>query len=610
MDLKDFHDGNAFDAYEYFGAHKKDDGVVFRTYAPKAKKVFVTGEFNHWQLEEMIPLHRSGVYCFSGSNAKAGQMYKYAIKTGRGKLVYHADPYGFGMQLRPDTASYVVDLNEFKFSDSKWLEKRVKNFNKPLNIYEMHLGSWMTNSENENGWYRYNEIADRLIAYIKKNKYTHIEFLPLSEHPSDCSWGYQVTGFYSPTSRYGSAKDLMELIDRCHQAEIGVIMDFVPVHFAIDDFGLKKFDGSSLYEHPHKEVGTSEWGTCNFFYSRGEVRSFLQSCAHFWLKEFHFDGLRMDAISRAIYRQGDPVIGVNDVGLTFLKNMNKGLSRLHPTAMLIAEDSTSFPKVTFPVTEGGLGFDYKWDLGWMNDTFNYFMQPPESRPDHYHKLTFSMHYFFNERYLLPFSHDEVVHCKGSVFEKMWGGENMKWRQLRVLYMYMYTHPGKKLSFMGNELAQQREWNEATELDWNLLKKPRHRSFHEYVRKLNDIYYKYPALHDGEYDETGFAWIEANAAQKSIYAYERRSRGHCVIAVFNFSEKAYRKHSFLLSMSAMLTLILRSDDDMKNESKRYHDRVAHTVHDIINNTHSFKIDLPAFCGKLFVCEYMLPSRQGE
>jgi len=602
MNLQDFYNGKAFDAYEFFGAHKEDNGVVFRTYAPNAKKVFVAGEFNDWKLEEMMQQHKKGIYSFSIADAKAGQMYKYAVKTGRGKLVYHSDPYSFGMQLRPDTASYIVDLSEYKFRDSKWLETRDKNFNRPLNIYEMHLGSWLRNSENENVWYRYNEIADWLIAYVKKNKYTHIEFLPLSEHPSDCSWGYQITGFYSPTSRYGTAKDLMELIDKCHQAEIGVIMDFVPVHFAVDDYGLKKFDGSALYEHPHKDAGASEWGTCNFNHSRGEVRSFLQSCANFWLKEFHFDGLRMDAISRAIYRQGDPATGVNDDGVKFLKYMNSGLSRIHPTAMLIAEDSTSFPKVTFPVAKGGLGFDYKWDLGWMNDTLNYFMQPPENRPDHYNKLTFSMHYFFNERYLLPFSHDEVVHCKGSLFEKMWGVKKMKWRQLRALYMYMYTHPGKKLSFMGNELAQQREWNEATELDWDLLKKPRHRSFHEYVRKLNDIYFKYPALHDSEYDETGFTWIEANAAQKSIYAYERGSQGQRVIGVFNFSDKAYRKHPFLLAMPATLTLILRSDDDMNVKTTRYSDQVSETVHDTINNAHMVKIDLPAFCGKLFVCGY--------
>ena len=419
MKLQEFYEGQAFDAYEYFGAHEEKDGVMFRTYAPGASKVTVFGEFNQWTEEEMIPLEKSGVYELKCEWAKVGMMYKYVIYTKEGWRVEHCDPYGFGMELRPNSASYIVDLSEYRFHDEVWMKNRDKNYNRPLNIYEVHLGSWRTNEKDENGWYRYHEIADKLIAHAKENGYTHLEFLPLSEHPADCSWGYQNTGYFSPTSRYGTARDLMELVDKCHQAGIGVIMDFVPIHFATDYYGLAKYDGTELYEYVQSDVTDSEWGTRNFDYSRREVCCFLQSAANYWLKEYHFDGIRMDAISRAIYWQGEPDRGVNPCALTFMKNMNAGLQKLHPTAMLIAEDSTTFLKVTAPVEYDGLGFDYKWDLGWMNDTLNYFKTPPKERPEHYYKLKFSMDYFYNELYLLALSHDEVVHGKATIIQKMW-----------------------------------------------------------------------------------------------------------------------------------------------------------------------------------------------
>ena len=457
FNMQSFYEGKAFNCYEFFGAHMLGDGrCLFRTYAPNAQRVTVTGDFNGWQESEMIRYYNSGVFSFIADSAQVGQNYEYVVYGNNG-AVHHSDPYGFSMELRPKHASVITDMNEYQFHDGKWLANRTLNYDRPLNIYEMHFGSWRRNPENPNGWYSFSQIADRLIEYVKDHGYTHIEFLPLAEHPFDGSWGYQNTGFFSATSRYGTPRDLMELVDKCHQNGIGVIMDFVPVHFALDEYGLKNFDGTPLYEYPHQDVGYSEWGSCNFMHSRREVACFLQSAAEFWLKVYHFDGLRMDAISRAIYWQGDPNRGVNNCTVEFLRTMNSGLREHFPTAMLIAEDSTSFPNVTKPVDKGGLGFDYKWDLGWMNDTLGYFAQPPKQRSEIYHKLTFSMMYYYNERYILPLSHDEVVHGKATIVNKMFGEYEDKFRQARAFYAYMYMHPGKKLNFMGNEFGQLREW---------------------------------------------------------------------------------------------------------------------------------------------------------
>ena len=330
-------------------------------------------------------------------------------------------------------------------------------------------------------------MIDILIPYLKENDYNYIEIMPLSEHPCDESWGYQNTGFFSPTSRYGTAEELMKFIDACHKNDIGVIMDFVPVHFAVDHYALADYDGTSLYEYPHQDVGVSEWGSCNFMHSRGEVRSFLQSAANYWLSVYHVDGIRMDAISRIIYWQGEPARGVNNNAVDFIREMNRGLKTLHPTAMLSAEDSTSFEGVTKPADQGGLGFDLKWNMGWMHDTLDYFATPFGERPGCYGKLLFSMHYFYNELYLLALSHDEVVHGKKTIIDKLWGSYAEKCAQLRTLYFYMYTHPGKKLNFMGNELAHFREWDEKRELDWDLLKYPFHDAFQtKILRHRNDM----------------------------------------------------------------------------------------------------------------------------
>ena len=533
MDMHEFYMGNVFDAYEFFGAHPTPDGTAFRTFAPSADRITIIGEWNDWQEENMI---KDGhVWSYFSARAKKGQMYKYVIYSSLGR-VEHCDPYGFAMELRPNFASIITDLDEYKFTDSEWMEKRSKNYNEPLNIYEVHLGSWHTDPDNENGWYSYSDIADKLIKYVKKHHYTHIEFMPLSEHPADCSWGYQNTGFFAPTSRYGTPAQLMKLIDKCHKNDIGVIMDFVPVHFAIDGYALAKYDGTCLYEYPDSDVTISEWGTCNFIHSRREVCCFLQSAANYWLEKYHFDGLRMDAISRAIYWQGKPERGVNKCTVDFLKKMNSGLHALHPTAMLIAEDSTAFPKVTAPVEYDGLGFDYKWDLGWMNDTLDYFRTPPAERKYHHGKITFSMQYFYNELYLLPISHDENVHGKATVIQKMWGDYEVKFPQARAFYMYMYSHPGKKLNFMGGEFAQFREWDETREQDWDMLKYPLHDSFLRYMTDLEKLYTTRPSLYNGEYNPDCFKWILPDESDRSVFAYKRCAENETTICLLNFSDK--------------------------------------------------------------------------
>ena len=599
MNIQDFYIGKSFDAYEFFGAHKIGDKILFRVYAPNAAKVSLVGEFNDWQEEAMEQQHQSGIYSITSEKARVGMMYKYCIHTRDGQVVYHCDPYGFAMELRPNTASYIVDLDEYKFNDDEWMNNRDKCYNKPLNIYEIHMGSWMTRKDKEinNGWYRYNEIADTLINYVKENGFTHIEIMPLCEHPVDCSWGYQNTGFFSPTSRYGTNRDLKELIDKCHRANVGVILDFVPVHFAVDDYGLAKFDGTELYEYPHRDVGASEWGTCNFIHSRGEVCSFLQSSANYWLKEYHFDGLRMDAISRAIYWQGNPARGVNSCAINFIRNMNVGLHKLHPTAMIIAEDSTAYPKVTAPVEYNGLGFDYKWDLGWMNDTLEYFKISPKERPNHYYKLTFSMEYFYNELFLLPFSHDEVVHGKATIIQKMWGDYEDKFKQCRALYMYMYTHPGKKLNFMGNEIAQFREWDEKREQDWQLIKIPLHDAFNKYIKRLNEVYDNYEALYKNEYDSSYFKWLEVNAPEKSVYIYERGRSDHRIIVALNFSDNEYAPFTFKVEEELRLREIVNSDSDIYGGSTwGIRSDVTTTKED--NYLYNLSINLKPFSGIIY------------
>ncbi len=530
MDMHNFYMGNVFEAYNFYGAHVDAGGTVFRTYAPNAYRVCIIGEFNNWQEAEMQ--HSGQNFIYYSADARDGQMYKYVIYSAAGRTE-HCDPYGFAMELRPAFASIITDLYKFRFSDEEWMKKRSLCLDRPVNIYEVHFGSWRKGAQ---GWYTYNGLAGELIDYVKKNGYTHIEFMPLAEHPADESWGYQITGFFAPTARYGKPWQLMELVDMCHRAGIGVIMDFVPVHFASDHYALARYDGAPLYEYPDSAVGVSEWGSSNFIHSRREVCSFLQSAANYWLDVYHFDGLRMDAISRAIYWAGDPARGVNGATVDFLKRMNDGLHQRHPSAMLIAEDSTNYPQVTAPVQYGGLGFDYKWDLGWMNDTLDYMKKPPEERAKNPEKITFSMHYFKNEHYLLPLCHDENVHGKATVAQKMYGGYEEKFPQARLLYMYMYTHPGKKLLFMGSEFAQLREWDEKREQDWELLDFPVHKAFSDYMRDLCTLCARRKSLYAADYDSASFEWIDPDRDDRCVFVYRRKVPGESTVVMLNFSDK--------------------------------------------------------------------------
>ena len=537
MDMYGFYTGKVFDAYKYMGAHIEEDGVVFRTYAPNALKVELVGDFNNWEGTEMKRIEDGKFFECRVPNLKEGMLYKYRIYSKNGDCIEHCDPYGFGMELRPNTASIIRDLNEYKFDDDEWIKNRTDCKDKPLNIYEVHLGSWK--KKEGNTWYNYRELEDKLIPYVKEYGYNYIEIMPLSEHPCDESWGYQNTGFFSPTSRYGTATDLKSLINACHKNNIGVLMDFVPVHFAVDSFALANYDGEPLYEYSYDDIAISQWGSKNFMHSKGEVRSFLQSAANYWIEEYHFDGLRVDALSNIIYWQGDSNRGENKDAVDFIKGMNQGLKYMHPNIILAAEDSTAYPKVTAPIEEGGLGFDYKWDMGWMNDTLEYFKLHPYDRRRAYHKLTFSMMYFYSEHFLMPLSHDEVVHGKATIIQKMHGEYDDKFKQARALYMYMYAHPGKKLNFMGNEIGQFREWDEKKEQDWNLLESPMHNKFHRFMRDLSLVYINHPALFENDYETEGFNWVNCHEEEKCIYVFERICKDEKILALFNFSD-AYHK----------------------------------------------------------------------
>ena len=521
MDLYRFYTGGCFDAYRFLGGRLTEEGAVFRTFAPAARKVSLIGAFRNW---EEIPMEREwdgNFWSCAVPEARAGMGYKFRIYQGNGKVLDHCDPYGYWMELRPHTASLLWDVDGYEFHDGDWMARRSAGLDKPVNLYELHAGAWQKPGPGPADWYDYEDLARRLAPYLRENGYTHVELMPLSEHPSDASWGYQNTGFFSPTS----------------------------------------YDGTPLYEYPHRDVGVSQWGSCNFMHSRGEVRSFLQSAAHFWLEKYHFDGLRMDAVRNLIYWQGDPARGENAGGISFLREMNRGLRERHPDVFLAAEDSSAHGGVTAPVNLGGLGFHYKWDMGWMNDTLAYFALSPEERGNHRDKLTFSMHYFPDERYLLPLSHDEVVHGKGSMLEKMPGTEGEKLDQLRALYLYMYAHPGKKLDFMGNELAQPHEWGEDRELEWDVLGDPRHGAYHRFRRDLNRVYQGWEPLWGWDYQPEGFRWAEPEPALEDVFAFWRRGETGSLLALCRFSAGADVACTVPLPEgSAGLELVIASDWD--------------------------------------------------
>lgn len=602
---RSFFAGECFDAYRVLGAHPcRDDfgqeGWRFAVWAPGAVAVEICGGFDGWG--PGVPMQKADTGVWSGfvPGLAEGELYKYRIHGKDGSTVMRADPYAFSTELRPGTASRLARM-DFAFDDSSWMERRDKCRNLPLNIYELHAGSWKhkpnaTREDGSDGWYNYRELARELIPWLLDHHFTHVELLPLAEHPFDGSWGYQITGFYAPTSRYGTPQQLAEFVNACHKEGIGVILDFVPVHFAIDSYGLKEFDGTPLYEYPAAAVGQSEWGSCNFMHSRGEIRCFIQSCADYWLQVFHADGLRMDAVSRLIYWQGDPNRGVNGSTLEFLKGMNQGLQQRHPTALLIAEDSTNYPKVTAPVEYGGLGFDYKWDLGWMNDTLDYFKKTSEERKENLGKLTFSMMYAWNEHYILPFSHDENVHGKATIVQKMYGDYEGKFPQARALYLYMAIHPGKKLDFMGNEFAQLREFDESREQDWMVLDYPNHNDFRRFRQALNRAYCAEDAFWRREYDPSAFQWLDCSHPELDACAILRQGSEAAVLAAFNFGDTELEDYTLTLPVAGKLTLLLDTDWETFGGSTAAPKRSCARKTD-----GELKLTLPPFSGRLYRLE---------
>lgn len=590
MDKYGFYTGKILNAYKYLGCHLTKEGAVFRTFAPAATKISIIGEFNNWSGEPMNKIYDGNFWECEIPNVKAGMQYKYRIYRKENTFIDHADPYGFGMEIPPMSASVVCDLFSYKWNDKNWMKTRTDCKESALNIYEVHLGSWRRKSDDT--WFSYKELAEPLISYVKEKGYNYIEIMPIAEHPCDNSWGYQQTGFFSPTARYGTPDELRYFIDYAHQNDVGVILDFVPVHFAVDGYALAEYDGTALYEYPHIDVGMSEWGSKNFNHSRGEVQSFLQSSACYWIKEFHFDGIRIDALSNIIYWHGNKDRGINERAVEFIKHMNASLKDMDSSVMLIAEDSTAFEGVTKSVEEGGLGFDYKWDMGWMNDTLAYFKMHPYDRQREYHKLTFSMMYYGSEKFLMPFSHDEVVHGKATIVQKMNGEYEDKFPQARALYMYMYAHPGKKLNFMGNEIGQLREWDEKREQDWDILKYPVHSSFSKYIKDLCFAYQNNPALFELDYEQEGFKWIDCHQEEKCVYVFERSGKKQRILTIFNFSDK---KQTYQLEVEngKLLKLLLASDDEIYGGSEKHSKEVN------IRLTKGFtEIEINAFTGLMY------------
>ena len=599
MDIYGFYTGQLFDAHKYLGAHRARQGYTFRVYAPHTERITLVGDFNDWQDWELHRSYNEHFWEVAVPQAVAGQRYLYRIWHPDGNCTEHCDPYGFGMDVRPAFCSVLRDLSEYQFHDSEWMQNRSDCKDRPLHIYELHCGSWRQKkadpADEAGEWLTYTELAAALIPYLKKMGYNYIELMPIAEHPADESWGYQNTGFFAPTSRYGTAAQLKEMIDLFHRSGIGVLLDFVPVHFATDSYGLARFDGAPLYEYPSADIAVSEWGSYNFIHSKGEVQSFLQSSACYWLEEYHFDGLRMDAISRMIYWRGRPECGVNNSALDFIRNMNAGLKKRFPGCMLCAEDSTDFPHVTTPIWGGGLGFDYKWDMGYMNDTLSYFQTDPLFRYNDYHKLTFSMMYYFSEYYILPFSHDENVHGKATILQKMHGQYEEKFPQARAFYMYNAIHPGKILDFMGSELGQLREWDESREQDWFLLKYPIHDAFHRFIRELNHLYLTHSAFYERDYADGGFQWRDSDQDYPCCYAMQRYSSEESIVGVFNFAG-APQVHYVLHCDAKRLTVLMDSSADIYNGTRP---DTAGTV--IEGENGCFVLDLPPFGGMLLQVE---------
>ena len=596
--LYDFLMGQTVKAYQYFGPHFETidgiEGVTFRVYAPLAKEISLIGEFNDWNLfaNKMNKIDDSGVFETFVPGAKNYQSYKFHIKTCDDRYVDKMDPFGTFSEMRPGSCSRLFNVNNFAWHDDEFLKKRDRNFDKPVSIYEIHVGSWL--GRGENGRYlSYEEVCDKLIDYVKAHGYTHVELMPVTQYPFDGSWGYQATGFYSVDSRYGNPFQLMSFVDRLHQAGIGVILDFVVVHFATDPYGLERFDGSCLYEYSG-ENEFSQWGSKMFDLGKDPVRSFLMSAVNYFIDYFHFDGIRFDAISNIVYWNGDSSRGENSGAIEFIKRMTGKLHIEHNSVMLIAEDSTAYQGVTKPLEYGGLGFDYKWDLGWMNDTLKYFSKDPIYRKYHHNLLTFSMAYFYSENFLLPLSHDEVVHGKGTIINKIHGNYEQKFAQLRNLYTYMWAHPGKILNFMGNELASFDEWDERKSLPWNLKTYPSHDSISRLVRDLNLIYRSEKAMYFEEYNPQHFSWLMPDNSDQSIYAFRRTVGDETLVFIFNMTPNYYEYINIGVSFKGKYVEIFNSDKDVYGGLNQYNGLPLETMDMSWNNQpYTISIKLASF-----------------
>jgi len=611
-----FKEGKHYKLYEKFGAHsvEKDGvkGVYFSVWAPNAKKVSVIGNFNNWNHREHILFPRwdqSGIWEGFIPALSWGTLYKYAIETAQGQILEKSDPYALSWEQNLQAAS-MVSTNWYEWEDKEWLEKRWKknSLDAPISVYEIHLASWMRNEDHPELFLNYRDIAAKLVTYITEMGFTHVEFMPVMEYPYDPSWGYQITGFFAATSRFGSPQDLMFLINELHKNNIGVILDWVPSHFPGDANGLHRFDGSYLYEHEDPRKGFHpDWKSYIFNYGRNEVKSFLISNAIFWLDRYHADGLRVDAVTSMLHLdysrnegEWEPNIFGENVNLeakTFLQEFNTAVYKeFGDNIMTIAEESSDFPMLTKPVHDGGVGFGMKWMMGWMHDTLFYFKEDPADRKNHHHKLTFSSMYMYNENYMIPLSHDEVVHGKASLIYKMKGDEWQKFANLRALYVYMFTHPGAKLLFMGDEFGQTNEWNFKKSLDWHLLQYPVHKGLQTLVKDLNHLYKNETALFENQFNQNGFEWVEANDQDNSVYIYLRKGkkRDDVFMVILNLTPNVL-DYKVGINSGTHWEVVLNSDDEKYSGSGVDANIFREDRDEWMNRPKSISLNLPPLSG---------------
>ncbi len=576
-DLHLFGEGRLFRAYDMLGAHPTQsqgvEGVRFAVWAPNAERVSVIGDFNRWdgRMHPMRALDSSGVWELFIPGLNHGSLYKFEIRNRHsGHTLVKTDPYGVSFEMRPGTASRIMADTAHRWSDTTWMQQRAASdwLHAPMNVYELHAGSWRRGPNNR--FLNFRELGEQLIPYVKELGFTHIELMPISEHPLDESWGYQTTGYFGVSSRFGTPDDFRAFVDACHQANIGVLLDWVPAHFPKDSWALARFDDTALYEHEDPRLGEhQDWGTLIFNYGRNEVRNFLISNAHYWLEEFHIDGLRVDAVASMLYldysRKHNEWLPnrfggrENLEAIDFMRELNVMVHEEFPGALTIAEESTAWPMISRPVYLGGLGFSMKWNMGWMNDTLGYFKQDPIHRRFHHNSLTFGQLYAYTENFVLPFSHDEVVHGKRSLLDKMPGDAWQKFANLRLLLTYQMTYPGKKLNFMGNEIGQGREWNVGAGLDWQLLEINWHQGVQHLMGDLGKLYTGTPALHDLDFSHEGFAWIDCHDADQSIISYQRRARdGSCVLVLLNFTPVPREGYRIGVPQAGKYQEVLNSD----------------------------------------------------